>query len=614
MRNHVLLITTISIVIAFFSATVEATNPSLSGAVTVIFTFHPDDPNNPDDFAYSSYAGETGSLTLAIPSVIETTIKPALIGPTPLNWDDTANWVQPPLDTSGLSIGQTGSGTYNATVNYGSSTLNVFRVGYGPSSFDSFTFTQVDITNANGTNEPPHSPDSGTVASNSLAHYTFNATIPTGAQVHTTGAANITLENLTVQSGGALLDPIYAVHHDFTNHGSASLGGTVEGNFINDALPAAGNTATVTGGFVVKGQLQNTGQIYVNPGLMEIDAATSNSGTLAINGGGFFAEAPFTNNGSMSLDNNGPYGYLRGSAAVTNNGTFQWTGGNISDIPSFFNSGSLTLSGSANKRIDIPFTNNGTISQSGTTPIIGFSAPFANQASALYDITDDSGLLASLSTFSNTGILRKSNGTGTSTFEANVANSGTIAVNTGTLYFPGSLDLTPTSTLQFLLQGTTPSTSFGKLNKAGSPLTLAGALAVTLSPGFSPALGNSFDLLDWDSFSGAFSSIALPPLAFGLKWDTAQLYTTGTISVAVGIPGDFNQNGIVDAADYVVWRKYVGTTYAQADYNTWRAHFGQTAGSGTSHTAPSIPEPPSFSMFILALLFAAPRRKSQHPH
>ncbi|HEX2475713.1 MAG TPA: PEP-CTERM sorting domain-containing protein, partial [Lacipirellulaceae bacterium] len=45
------------------------------------------------------------------------------------------------------------------------------------------------------------------------------------------------------------------------------------------------------------------------------------------------------------------------------------------------------------------------------------------------------------------------------------------------------------------------------------------------------------------------------------------------------MPGDFNTDGTVDAADYVVWRKTGG---AQDGYNLWRAHFGQTAGSGAA--------------------------------
>ena len=38
---------------------------------------------------------------------------------------------------------------------------------------------------------------------------------------------------------------------------------------------------------------------------------------------------------------------------------------------------------------------------------------------------------------------------------------------------------------------------------------------------------------------------------------------------AVPVPGDYNHNGIVDAADYVVWRKTDGT---QPAYDTWRAN------------------------------------------
>src|SRR6478752_202912 len=49
----------------------------------------------------------------------------------------------------------------------------------------------------------------------------------------------------------------------------------------------------------------------------------------------------------------------------------------------------------------------------------------------------------------------------------------------------------------------------------------------------------------------------------------------------IPLPGDFNNNGVVDAADYVMWHKGLGTTYTQTDYDVWRAHFGQTAGSGT---------------------------------
>lgn len=69
------------------------------------------------------------------------------------------------------------------------------------------------------------------------------------------------------------------------------------------------------------------------------------------------------------------------------------------------------------------------------------------------------------------------------------------------------------------------------------------------------------------------------------------------------LPGDYNRNGVVNAADYVVWRKTLGMSVASpflgadgdgnksinpGDYDVWRAHFGESlpaAGTGTSSAA-----------------------------
>jgi hypothetical protein len=65
-------------------------------------------------------------------------------------------------------------------------------------------------------------------------------------------------------------------------------------------------------------------------------------------------------------------------------------------------------------------------------------------------------------------------------------------------------------------------------------------------------------------------------------------------SQANPLPGDYNFNGVVDAADYVVWRKTSGATIDlradgntngiidQGDYNLWRSHFGQVLAVGSA--------------------------------
>jgi hypothetical protein len=80
-------------------------------------------------------------------------------------------------------------------------------------------------------------------------------------------------------------------------------------------------------------------------------------------------------------------------------------------------------------------------------------------------------------------------------------------------------------------------------------------------------------------------------------------YTRSTPAVAVPT-GDYNHNNVVDAGDYVIWRRTLGQsaspfgsgadgssngTIDSDDYTFWRARFGNPVGSGAGLA--SIPEP-----------------------
>jgi hypothetical protein len=71
------------------------------------------------------------------------------------------------------------------------------------------------------------------------------------------------------------------------------------------------------------------------------------------------------------------------------------------------------------------------------------------------------------------------------------------------------------------------------------------------------------------------------------------------IEVSIGLPtlpGDYNHDFSVDAADYVVWRK-IGDT--QDGYNTWRSHFGQPPASSAENSAnATVPEPATAALLI----------------
>ena len=92
------------------------------------------------------------------------------------------------------------------------------------------------------------------------------------------------------------------------------------------------------------------------------------------------------------------------------------------------------------------------------------------------------------------------------------------------------------------------------------------------------------------------------PLYHGMI-DDLQIYDYALDSMQIANlvhPGDFNHDGVVDAADYTVWRDGLGSTYGQADYEIWKTNFGKTAGSGASaFAAASIPEPATILLVFL---------------
>jgi hypothetical protein len=89
------------------------------------------------------------------------------------------------------------------------------------------------------------------------------------------------------------------------------------------------------------------------------------------------------------------------------------------------------------------------------------------------------------------------------------------------------------------------------------------------------------DLGDWLKGAIADSYDAGPTLGSEMRVAAGDVTLMDVIGYDAAVPpviGDYNGNGVVDAADYVVWRKIDGTP---AGYNAWRAHFGGPPGAGT---------------------------------
>lgn len=86
---------------------------------------------------------------------------------------------------------------------------------------------------------------------------------------------------------------------------------------------------------------------------------------------------------------------------------------------------------------------------------------------------------------------------------------------------------------------------------------------------------------------------------------------------AVNLPGDFNGDGVVDAADYTVWRDNLSSsesvlngngdgsgTVDVADYTLWKQNFGASA-FGASTTPALAPEPTTLGLSALLMLGTA---------
>jgi len=91
-----------------------------------------------------------------------------------------------------------------------------------------------------------------------------------------------------------------------------------------------------------------------------------------------------------------------------------------------------------------------------------------------------------------------------------------------------------------------------------------------------------------------------------------------------GLAGDYNGDGLVDAADYVVWRKTAGQngiglaadgsgngTVGDSDYVTWRNAFAGTAGAGAAMPV-LVPEPCSAALSAVMFLRVLTLRTSRY--
>jgi hypothetical protein len=304
------------------------------------------------------------------------------------------------------------------------------------------------------------------------------------------GASALSLAEGVQWSGGTLA---------LTGNGSVVLGG--------------GSATTVTGAPVF-----SSGTIFGGGGAT---LAVQPGATLTVlDGANFFAQVSspaytLSNSGTLIARNTAGPGFTTidaqfdstGTLRVENTGTSHTLslagGGTLGGAVHLDANTSLELGGSLTIAAGTTFTGTGTVAVAGTVTLDGgTSAPNLTVA---------------------VGELRLAGQTLTVASGAIIDDNGALAVE---------------------LRGT--GALAGKLALGGA-LTIHGRLAVSLGGGFTPAVGDVFDVLDFTGATGNFAAVQLPPLPAGRFWRTDQLYTEGKLSVGP-VP-----------ATYAAWQAAYGT-------------------------------------------------------
>ena len=336
-----------------------------------------------------------------------------------------------------------------------------------------------------------------TIGSNSLTALDSDSTLEVTNTVTVQSNANLVLDGGTLNAGALVINAAATNQHC----GTVSLrNGT--GRILGSGTIS--NSGLLTGDGIITAALTNNagGELRAenNTTLALSGANGANAGTINLRGGTLEYSQPLTNSATGMIRGHGAI-YFNGG--LTNQGSMSFSGSST-DLY-----GNITMSGASARLIS---------SGGGTVTV--------------YDNFNHNGAEVRTSAGCSTTFFGNVTGTGSYTGPGTVYYEGTFSPGSSpaAVTFAGSVVSGSSLATYMELGGLTRGLQYDAIQVADH-LTLSGTLSVSLINGFVPVAHNSFDLFDWGTLTGTFSSLNLPSLTSGLTWDTSDLYTTGTLEV-----------------------------------------------------------------------------------
>ena len=334
---------------------------------------------------------------------------------------------------------------------------------------------------------------SGTLTLSGTNIYTGGTIVNAGTLALAGGSALADMANLQVNAGATLQLNASETIGALAGAGNVALGAYTLTTGGNDNSSGYGGIISGTGGLVKTG----TGTMTLGGANTYTGATTISGGKLLFTGGSALADTGAVTvamGATLQLDASETIGSLAGAGSVSLGANTLTTGGDNT---------STTLSGVISGTGGLTKTGTGTLTITGTDTYTGATTVSAGKLVV-------NGSLASATTVASGATL---DGNGNIGGGVTVQSGGTLAVGgSGTEDLAtGNLTLNAGTELAIGLGGTTAATGYDQIDVSGAVDLTGATLNLSLLGGFTPAMGNSFTIIDndgADAVAGTFAGLA----------------------------------------------------------------------------------------------------------